>query len=96
MSKCKKCGEIISYLKYFCTKCKKEKAGVRLRKSKSLCSGCNQDWYNYNRANRKTKKGEQCSSYKGSKVVRKNVYYSTSTIVPTVEWRLECFDYKRN
>ena len=100
MYKCKKCGATVPYLKYFCTKCRKEKAGVRPRKSKGLCSGCNQDWYNHHRPHygdsRKTEKGEQCWSYKGAKVIRKNVYYSSSTIIPTVEWRLSCFNYKRN
>lgn len=65
------------------------------KKTKSLCNGCRQDWYNYNRAGRVVKDGEECFSYKDANVIKKDVHYSIHTVNPVKEWRLECFNYKR-
>lgn len=92
--KCLKCGTK-GYFPYYCDKCRKEMAGTKLRKSKDLCSNCVQDWFNYNRANRKIEKGEQCPSYKGAKVVIKDVYCSRQTVIPKIGWRLNCFNFQR-
>lgn len=83
-------------MEYHCTKCKRDIAGSKPRKSRDLCSGCQQDWYNYNRAGRAATKDEKCWSYGSSKVIIKDVYYSSSQIVPNVAWKLSCFNYKRN
>lgn len=89
---CLNCGKKgnFSYT-YYCNKCKKEMAGQKPRKSRDLCSGCRQDWYNYNRAGRVPNKDEKCWSYTNSKIKLKNVYHSTNTVVPSVRWKLDCY-----
>ncbi len=84
MSKCKKCQKAIEYMTYHCSKCRKELAGTRPKKSKTLCSGCRQNWYNQNR-----EKG--CLSYKTSKVIIKDVYFSLNQVIPNPKWKLNCF-----
>ena len=86
MSKCKKCEKLTSNT-HFCNKCKKEKAGSKPRKSKALCSGCHDTFYE-----NKYRETTGCWSYKGSKVVLDDhVYYSSNQLVPNVEWRLSCY-----
>lgn len=96
MTKCKECNSIISYMKYYCSKCKKKLAGLKPNKSRDLCSGCRQDYYNnrYKDGNPFGNKG--CMSFKNSKVIIKDVYYSLSQIIPNPRWKLNCFNYKRN
>ena len=88
MAKCHKCGEkFIGYMQYHCPKCKRELAGFKPRKSKSLCYDCGENWYNQN------KKGG-CWSYKSAKVVIKDVYHSLNQVIPNPTWKLSCFHKK--
>jgi len=84
MTKCKKCGISIEYLTYHCEKCKKKIAGIKPKKSKDLCYGCRNNWYNSNREN-------GCYAFEKSKVVIKDVYYSLNQVIPNPKWKLNCF-----
>lgn len=84
MNKCKKCGKEIDYMEYHCSKCRKELAGLKLKKSKYLCNGCGEDWYNQNKVG-------GCWSYERAKVVLKDVYYSKNQVVPNPKWKLSCY-----
>ncbi len=88
VSKCESCGTVVGYMEYHCKKCKKMLAGLKPRKSKSLCSMCRQNWYNVN-------KEKGCWGYKEAKVIIKNVYKSTHQVIPNPEWKLSCFNYNR-
>jgi len=97
MSKCEKCGvDGVGYMKYHCYKCKNELAGMKPRKHRKLCYGCINDFYNQKYQSKNAFGGKGCMSYKGNNVVIKDVYFSTSQVVPNPKWKLECFNYKRN
>ena len=84
MSKCKKCGEWVKFMEYYCSKCRKVLAGTKPLKSQDLCAGCRQNWYNHN-------KERGCWGYKGSKVVIKDVHHDIHSIIPNPKWKLTCF-----
>ncbi len=94
--KCDKCHIEVGYMDYYCRKCRKKLAGDKPRKSRDLCSNCTQDYYNHRYLSKNPFGGKGCMSYTGSKVVIKNVYHSKNTVVPTPQWRLECFNYDRS
>ena len=91
--KCKKCGKVsVGYMKFHCNKCKRKMAGPKPKKSKDLCSGCRNMFYNDKYRNTKNISGTKgCWSYKTSKVVRGNVYYSLNQVIPNVKWKLNCY-----
>lgn len=59
-----------------------------MEKSKNLCSGCRESWYNFNKPN-------GCWSYKSAIVVKKMVHPSIrSTDKDRIEiWCLSCYSY---
>jgi len=91
MSKCKKCGKSIEYLKYYCDKCKKEIVGIKPKKSRNLCSGCNNNYYNNKYIDKNPFGGKGCMSYKTSEVIIKNTYFSKNQVVPNPRWKLSCY-----
>lgn len=68
---------------FHCKKCREYLAGDKPKKSKNVCIGCINDWYNKNK--------QGCWSYNNFKIKIKNVYHSKNQIVPDPEWRFECF-----
>jgi len=70
---------------YYCNKCQKGMAGVKPKKDKRLCWGCQRDWYNKN-------KKDGCYGFKNGKLERKYVYYSLNQVVPNIKWKLSCFN----
>jgi len=91
MSKCKKCEIYIENLTYYCSKCKKELAGEKRKKSRDLCVGCRNDFYNHKYQVKNPFGGKGCGSFKTSKVIIMNVYHSLNQVVPIPKWRLNCF-----
>jgi len=62
----------------------KNTIGVKLRKSKDLCLGCYNNYYNQER--------DGCYSYKSATVILKSVWYSSSQRPPwNLEWKLSCW-----
>lgn len=98
MDKCNRCGnKFIGYVGYYCNSCKDFLAGNKPRKSRDLCNGCTQDFYNNKYRNTKNMSGDKgCMNYKNSKVKIMKVYYSNSQVIPNIAWKLNCFNYKRS
>ena len=94
MSKCQKCDNGIGYMEYYCLKCKRKLAGSKPKKSRDLCNGCRNTFYNYKYHDKNPFGGKGCMSYKTSKVIIKNIYYSLNQIVPDPRWALSCFNKK--
>lgn len=65
------------------------------KKSKALCSGCMNDYYNSKYHDKNPFGGKGCMSYKTAKVVLKSYPNSLNDRPPwRVEWQLDCF-YRR-
>lgn len=64
---------------------------VKVKKSKELCSGCRENFYNGN-----NQYGiKECWYYKSAEVVKKGVYFSLNDIKPTMTTTLNCFTPQR-
>ncbi len=85
MSKCQKCEISVEYLENYCLKCRKKLAGIKPKKSKKLCIGCTNNWYNHNREN-------GCYAYNKAKIVIQYIYHSINQVIPNLKWKLKCFN----
>ena len=84
MAECRKCGNSIGYFEYHCSKCINIIAGKKPKKSKKLCNGCYNNWYNQNRK-------EGCLGYKNAEIIIKKVYTHHNQVIPKPTWKLNCF-----
>ena len=92
MSKCKQCGKWVGYMEIYCSKCRKELAGTKPRKSRDLCSDCYNNFYNNKYPDKNAFGGKGCMGYKGSEVVIKDVHKSIHSVDPNPKWKLGCFN----
>ncbi len=90
-NQCTKCGNMIGYMQYYCTKCKKELAGQKPKKSRDMCAGCRNNFYNNKYSEKNPFGSTGCMSYKGATVKIVDFYYHLNQVVPNPRWKLSCY-----